>query len=81
MRIEGSSAIVFGGASGLGGASARELASRGASVVIADVNEEAGAALASEIGARFVRCDVTDEASVAAAVEAAGSLRIGLNCA
>lgn len=81
MRIEGSSAIVFGGASGLGGASARELASRGASVVIADVNEEAGAALASEIGARFVRCDVTDEESVAAAVEAAGALRIGLNCA
>jgi NAD(P)-dependent dehydrogenase (short-subunit alcohol dehydrogenase family) len=81
MRIEGSSAIVFGGASGLGGASARELASRGASVVVADVNEEAGSALASEIGARFVRCDVTDEESVAAAVGSVESLRIGLNCA
>jgi 3-hydroxyacyl-CoA dehydrogenase/3-hydroxy-2-methylbutyryl-CoA dehydrogenase len=85
MRIEGSSAVVFGGASGLGGASARELASRGASVVIADVNEEAGSALASEIDARFVRCDVTDSDAVQAAVaEAAalpGGLRIGLNCA
>jgi NAD(P)-dependent dehydrogenase (short-subunit alcohol dehydrogenase family) len=81
MRIEGSSAIVFGGASGLGGASARELASRGASVVIADVNEDAGSALASEIGASFVRCDVTDEASVQAAVAAASDLRVSLACA
>jgi NAD(P)-dependent dehydrogenase (short-subunit alcohol dehydrogenase family) len=81
MRIEGSSAIVFGGASGLGGASARELAGRGASVTIADVNEDAGSALASEIGASFVRCDVTDEDSVAAAVASVDSLRIGLNCA
>jgi NAD(P)-dependent dehydrogenase (short-subunit alcohol dehydrogenase family) len=81
MRIEGSSAVVFGGASGLGGASARELAARGARVTIADVNEEAGAALASEIGASFVRCDVTDEASVEAAVASVSDLRIGLNCA
>jgi NAD(P)-dependent dehydrogenase (short-subunit alcohol dehydrogenase family) len=85
MRIEGSGAVVFGGASGLGAASARELAARGASVVIADLNEEKGDALASEIGARFVATDVTDEASVSAAVEAAasvaGGLRIGLNCA
>ena len=81
MRIEGSAAIVFGGASGLGGASAAELAARGARVTIADVNEEAGAALASEIGASFVRCDVTDEESVAEAVASVSELRIGLNCA
>ena len=85
MRIEGSGAVVFGGASGLGGASARALASRGAQVVIADLNEEKGATLADEIGARFVRCDVTVEDEVAAAVSAAasaeGGLRIGVNCA
>jgi NAD(P)-dependent dehydrogenase (short-subunit alcohol dehydrogenase family) len=85
MRIEGAGAIVFGGASGLGGASARLLASRGAHVVIADVNDEKGEALASEVGAVFVHADVTDaaqvEAAVALAQEADGGLRIGLNCA
>jgi NAD(P)-dependent dehydrogenase (short-subunit alcohol dehydrogenase family) len=85
MRIEGSGAVVFGGASGLGEASARALAERGAAVTIADLNEEKGAALASEIGARFVKADVTVEAeveaAVAAAAEADGGLRIGLNCA
>lgn len=76
---------MFGGASGLGGASARELAARGARVVIADLNEEKGGALASEIGATFVRCDVTDADQVSAAVDEAarapGGLRIGVNCA
>ena len=85
MRIEGSGALVVGGASGLGEASARALAERGAKVVVADVNEEKGKELASEIGATFVRADVTDEGSVQAAVEAAagadGGLRIGVNCA
>jgi NAD(P)-dependent dehydrogenase (short-subunit alcohol dehydrogenase family) len=85
MRIEGAGAIVFGGASGLGGASARTLAERGAAVVVADLNEERGAALAAEIGATFVKTDVTDEAQVEAAVAAAaaadGGLRIALNCA
>jgi NAD(P)-dependent dehydrogenase (short-subunit alcohol dehydrogenase family) len=85
MRIEGAGAVVFGGASGLGGASAAELAARGARVVIADLNEERGAALAGEIGARFVRADVTDGGQVgvvvAAAAEADGGLRIALNCA
>ena len=85
MRIEGSGAVVFGGASGLGGASARALAERGARVVIADLNEEKGNELAGEIGARFVKADVTNEdevqAAVAAAAEADGGLRIGVNCA
>jgi NAD(P)-dependent dehydrogenase (short-subunit alcohol dehydrogenase family) len=85
MRIDGSGAIVFGGASGLGEATARALAGHGASVVIADLNEEKGAATASEIGARFVKTDVTNEqevqAAVAAAAETGGGLRIGINCA
>jgi NAD(P)-dependent dehydrogenase (short-subunit alcohol dehydrogenase family) len=85
MRIEGTGALVVGGASGLGEATARALAERGAAVVVADLNEEKGQALASEIGARFVRADVTDEGQVQAAVQAAaeadGGLRIGVNCA
>src|SRR3712207_3047952 len=83
MRIDGSGALVVGGASGLGEATARALAERGASVVVADVNEEKGEALAGEIGARFVKADVTNEdevqAAVAAAAEADGGLRIGGN--
>src|SRR3712207_9376191 len=83
MRIEGSGALVVGGASGLGEATARALAERGASVVVADLNEEKGEALAGEIGARFVKADVTSEdevqAAVAAAAEADGGLRIGGN--
>jgi NAD(P)-dependent dehydrogenase (short-subunit alcohol dehydrogenase family) len=85
MRIEGAGAIVVGGASGLGEATARALAGRGAQVVVADVNAEKGEALAGEIGARFVRADVTDasqvEAAVAAAAEAPGGLRISMHCA
>jgi 3-hydroxyacyl-CoA dehydrogenase / 3-hydroxy-2-methylbutyryl-CoA dehydrogenase len=83
MRIEGASALVAGGASGLGAATARRLHAGGATVTIADLNEERGAALAGELGARaaFVACDVTDEASVQAAVEAAGALRISVCCA
>jgi NAD(P)-dependent dehydrogenase (short-subunit alcohol dehydrogenase family) len=85
MRIEGSGAVVFGGASGLGEATARALVERGAQVLVADLNEEKGNALASELGARFVKADVTNEheveAAVAAAAEADGGLRIGVNCA
>jgi NAD(P)-dependent dehydrogenase (short-subunit alcohol dehydrogenase family) len=85
MRIEGSGTIVVGGASGLGEATARALAERGAQIVIADVNEEKGQALAGELAATFVRTDVTNEqeveAAVATAAEAAGGLRIGVNCA
>ena len=80
-------AVVSGGASGLGEATTRELAARGAAVTIMDVNEERGKALAAELGGHttFVRTDVTDEASVQAAVaEATGKdrpLRIAINCA
>jgi NAD(P)-dependent dehydrogenase (short-subunit alcohol dehydrogenase family) len=85
MRIEGSGAIVVGGASGLGEATARALAERGASVVVADVNDEKGQALAEEIGADFAHADVTNagevEAAVAKAAEADGGLRISIHCA
>ncbi len=68
MNIEGSSAIVTGGASGLGEATVRELHARRAAVTIADVNAEKGQALASELGLEFVPCDVREEEQVQAAV-------------
>ena len=61
MRIENASALVSGGASGLGEATSRRLAEGGATVTIADVNEEKGAALAGEIGAEFVLRNVEFE--------------------
>jgi len=72
-RLEGKVAIVTGGARGMGEADARRLVAEGAKVVIADVLEEQGEALAAELGdgAIFVRLDVSDEASWTAAVEAA----------
>ena len=81
MRIDGTSALVAGGASGLGAATARRLAAAGARVTIADLNAETGQALADELGAAFVACDVTDEDQVAAAVGAAEGLRISVCCA
>jgi NAD(P)-dependent dehydrogenase (short-subunit alcohol dehydrogenase family) len=81
LRIDGIGALVAGGASGLGEATARELAARGARVTVADLNEERGAALAGELGGTFVKADVTDEAQVAAAVERAGELRLAVSCA
>ena len=87
MKIEGKSALVAGGASGLGEATARRLHEAGARVTIADLNAEQGEALAAELGERadFVHADVTDEATVEAAVEAAagaeGGLRISVCCA
>jgi NAD(P)-dependent dehydrogenase (short-subunit alcohol dehydrogenase family) len=79
--------MVAGGASGLGEATVRALATAGASVVIADLNAEKGTALAAELGpaTTFVEADVTDQAAVAAAVERAaagdGGLRISVCCA
>ena len=67
MNIEGSGALVAGGASGLGEATARRLHARGAAVTIADVNAEKGQALADELGVRFVSCDVREEDQVRAA--------------
>jgi NAD(P)-dependent dehydrogenase (short-subunit alcohol dehydrogenase family) len=85
MKIEGSSALVVGGASGLGEATVRELHARGALVTIADVNAEKGQALGAELGLEFAACDVREEAQVQAAVERAagaeGGLRIAVCCA
>jgi 3-hydroxyacyl-CoA dehydrogenase / 3-hydroxy-2-methylbutyryl-CoA dehydrogenase len=87
MEIEGSGALVAGGASGLGEATVRRLHAGGAAVAIADLNEERGQALAGELGDRacFVRADVTEPGQVQAAVDAAaalpGGLRISVCCA
>ena len=87
MRIEDSVFLVTGGGSGLGAATARALAAAGGRVVIADVNADAGAQVAGELGprARFAQADVTDEASVQAAVylarSAFGALHGAVNCA
>jgi NAD(P)-dependent dehydrogenase (short-subunit alcohol dehydrogenase family) len=71
MDLNGAAAIISGGASGLGEATARELAGVGATVVIADLNADRGKALADELGGVFVHTDVSDEASVQTAVDAA----------
>lgn len=81
MRIEGSSALVTGGASGLGEATVRELRARGAEVVILDIDVERGERLAAEIGARFIAADVSKAHQVAAAIASAGALRISVHCA
>ena len=78
-RFEGKVAVVTGSGSGIGRASALRLASEGATVVIAEIGEESGAAVAREIThaggtARFVRTDVGDEAAIAAMVAAASLL-------
>ncbi len=84
MDISGVSAVVTGGASGIGAAVARRLAAAGALVVVADLQEEKGRALAAEIGATFVRVDVTSTDDLTRAVEAAealGPLRVLVNSA
>lgn len=74
MKIEGNAALITGGASGLGLASARRLAEAGAFVTIADLPGSAGPEVAEEIGASFVEADVTEEEQVRAAVETAASV-------
>ncbi len=71
MRFAGKVAIVTGAAQGIGEAYARGLAAEGASVVVADLNEERGAAVAADLGALFVRTDVSDPDSATACAEAA----------
>ncbi|HSV37226.1 MAG TPA: SDR family NAD(P)-dependent oxidoreductase [Nocardioidaceae bacterium] len=74
MDITGASAVVTGGASGIGAACARGLAAKGAKVVIADLQEDKGQALAEEIGGAFVKVDVTNTEQIIAAVDKAESL-------
>ncbi|MEU0566737.1 SDR family NAD(P)-dependent oxidoreductase [Nonomuraea sp. NPDC005983] len=85
MDVNGSAAIISGGASGLGEATARELARQGATVVIADLNEERGKAVADELGGVFAKTDVSDDEQVQAAVDAAVAtgkpLRVVVNSA
>jgi NAD(P)-dependent dehydrogenase (short-subunit alcohol dehydrogenase family) len=84
MDINGASAIVTGGASGIGAAVSRLLAERGAQVVVADLQEDKGKQLATEIGGAFARVDVTDTDDIVAAVEMATSiapLRVLVNSA
>ncbi len=87
MQLQGSTFIVTGGASGLGGATARMVVEAGGNVVIADLKETEGQAHAKDLGAqaKFVRTDVTDEASAKAAVGAAvagfGAVHGLVNCA
>jgi NAD(P)-dependent dehydrogenase (short-subunit alcohol dehydrogenase family) len=85
MELNGTAAIVSGGASGLGEATVRELAAAGCAVVVADLDAEHGTEVAGAAGGRFVRTDVSDEQSVQAAVDLATTLgpplRVAVNCA
>ncbi len=86
MRIQGTAAIVFGGASGLGEATARRLAAEGASVTVADLNGARAELVAGEIGGIAQVTDVTDPEAVQRAVDAAAGsapagLRISVCCA
>ncbi|MGB8329787.1 MAG: SDR family NAD(P)-dependent oxidoreductase, partial [Polyangiales bacterium] len=86
MKIDGSVALVTGGASGLGEATARQFVSKGGRVLIVDLNVDRGKRLAGELGdaASFARADVSNAEEVQAAVEQAtsmGILRAAINCA
>ncbi len=85
MDLDGKAAIVTGGASGLGAASAKALAERGAKVTLVDLNGEMGEASARDLGGVFAKADVADEAGLASALDAAraahGPVRVLINCA
>ena len=85
MNVSGLTAVITGGASGLGEATARALAAAGAKVALFDLNEERGSVVAQELGGIFCKVDVTDEASVDAGFaksrEALGQERLLVNCA
>jgi len=85
MQLKDQAAIVTGGASGLGAATARRLAKEGAKVAICDVNTKLAETVAKEIGGLAVTCDVADsasaEAAIAAAAKAHGPARVLINCA
>lgn len=87
MKLQNKTALITGGASGLGEACVRRFLEQGARAIIVDLNAERGAALAAELGdsVRFVKTDVTSEADVQTAIQAAreafGGLHIAINCA
>src|SRR5262250_678355 len=85
MEIEGQAAVVSGGASGLGRATAMALAASGVKVAILDINQDAAVDAAREVGGFAIACDVTDAASVEGAFVTAherhGPARIAVNCA
>ncbi len=85
MELNNIAAVVTGGASGLGGATAEMLAGNGAKVAIFDLNEELGKAKAAELGGLFFKVDVTSEEQVASALDEAakvhGTARVLVNCA
>lgn len=85
MQVKGEAALVTGGGSGLGAATARALAAAGARVAVLDVNLEGARAVAAEIGGLALACDVSDAAAGEAAVETAGAqhgpARVLVNCA
>ncbi|MDX6217852.1 MAG: hypothetical protein QOG99_3436, partial [Frankiales bacterium] len=74
LDLNGTSSLVTGGASGLGEAAARQLAARGAKVVIVDLNDDKGVKVAGDIGGEYVRADVTDPEAVIAALTVAEGL-------
>ncbi len=79
MRLEGRSALVTGGAKGIGEAIVRRLAAEGARVTVGDIDTEGAERVAAEVGAGAVHLDVTDPASAKAAVEGAGTLDVLIN--
>lgn len=85
MDLNGIGAVVTGGASGLGAATARAFAQAGAKVTVLDLNDEAGEAIAAEISGQYVKTDVTNEEAVIAALDKAeaahGLTRVLVNCA
>ena len=84
LDLNGASALVTGGASGLGLGCAKRLAASGAKVLIADMNEEMGSAAATEVGGMFVNADVADAEQMQVAIDAAGEmgpLRAAVNAA
>src|SRR5438046_8892243 len=85
MDVRGQAALVTGGGSGLGGATAIALAEAGAKVAVLDVNEAGARAIAGKIGGIAIKCDVTDPQSGAAAIAPArekhGAARVLINCA
>ena len=79
-RFQGKVAVVTGAAQGIGEAYARALAAEGASVVVADLNTEAGEKVAADIGGLFVRTDVSSHASAEAMVQATVAAYGGIDC-